>query len=132
MRVIGIAEVLRGQVPGAELPESSAENPRKWLRFPCPFCGKDRAAINYGLNIFTCYHVDCRVTLSTRPAYADPAGYLADRFRFQIDQAIRNTRTKYGDWAGDLALRVEAGACVKDHRTGVVGMVVAVDGMGGV
>jgi hypothetical protein len=34
--------------------------------------------------------------------------------------------------AGDLALRVEAGSLVKDHRAGMVGMVVAVDGMGDV
>jgi len=34
--------------------------------------------------------------------------------------------------AGDLGLRVEAGSLVKDHRAGMVGMVVAVDGMGDV
>jgi hypothetical protein len=32
--------------------------------------------------------------------------------------------------AGDLALRVEAGSLVKDHRAGMVGMVVAVDRVG--
>ena len=34
--------------------------------------------------------------------------------------------------ARDLALRVEAGVLVKDHRAGMVGVVVAVDGMGDV
>lgn len=90
----GIASVIRERVGGnPALPESDESNP-KWLRFPCPFCGRDRAAINYRLNLFACYHADCMVTLSARHRNADPAGELAHRFQLQIDQAVRNRRVR--------------------------------------
>jgi hypothetical protein len=94
-----IADVIRERVDGdLDLPALNSGNRSKWLRFPCPFCGKSRAAINYALNLFICYHADCRVQIWARHRYADPARYLANRFQFQIAQAVRNTRGSYGEW----------------------------------
>jgi hypothetical protein len=97
-RMSRIADVLRQQSPDAELPEPSAEQPRKWLRFPCPFCGKDRAAINYALDLFVCHHDECRQRIWAREDSADPDNWLSDRFQFQLSQAVRNVQGKYGRW----------------------------------
>lgn len=91
-----IAGVLRRQAPDAELPESSSEHPRKWLRFPCPFCGKDRASINYALGLFACHHAGCRKRIWARQA--NPDNWLSDRFQFQLSQAVSNVQGKYGQW----------------------------------
>ena len=81
------------------------QNRNKWLRFPCPFCGKERAAINYALDLFVCYHADCRVRIWAKHRFADPAGYLPHRFQFQVDQAVRNVRAKWGRWIDDIDAR---------------------------
>lgn len=91
----GIASVIRERVNG-DLPDEPEDNRRKWIRFPCPFCGKDRAAINYALDLFICYHADCRVRIWARPVTADD--YLVRRFVLQVEQAVRNTRGKWGQW----------------------------------
>lgn len=80
----------------ATLPLPDKHHPRKWIRFPCPFCGKDRAAINYRLDLFICYHADCRERIWARPVTADD--YLVRRFVLQVEQAVRNTRGKWGGW----------------------------------
>jgi hypothetical protein len=50
-----IDDVLRsrlGTFRDAGIPEPV--DGKRWLRFPCPFCGGDRAAISYDVGIFEC------------------------------------------------------------------------------
>ena len=88
-----IADDIKRQIPNADLPEPDPTNPDKWHRFPCPFCGRERAAINYGVGMFRCFHDRCRVTIGPERRPADSA--LIARFEFQIIQAMRNFRRKF-------------------------------------
>ena len=88
-----IGDELKRRIPNADLPDPDPTNPDKWHRFPCPFCGKDRAALNYGVGMFRCFHDDCRVTIGPERRPADSA--LIARFEFQLIQAMRNFRRKY-------------------------------------
>lgn len=81
-----IDDVLRsrlGTFRDAGIPEPVGG--KRWLRFPCPFCGGDRAAISYEVGYFECYHADCRERLS-----ATGDNSVVGRFRLQIRQAARN------------------------------------------
>jgi hypothetical protein len=93
----GIGDAIRERAGRhVDLPISDPAKPRRWHRFPCPFCGKERAAINYGIGMFKCFHADCGVTLW--PDRPQDGSHVVVRFRFQIAQAIRNARSKFGRW----------------------------------
>jgi len=91
-----IDDVLRGEIPGAELPDPG--DGYGWLRFPCPFCGKPRAAVNYTIGMFVCHHGSCGERRWARPDDAGPGEYLKCRYEMQIRQAVKNVRRRYGGW----------------------------------
>src|SRR6266446_10688018 len=88
----GIGDAIRERAGyDVDLPEDDG---RKWLRLPCPFCGKKRAAISYEIGLFKCFHDDCGVKLWRSRHDAE----TITRFHFQIEQAARNTKAKWGKW----------------------------------
>jgi len=91
-----IDDVLRADAPGAEPPDP--DDGYGWLRFPCPFCGKPRAAVNYEVGMFICHHDSCRERRWARPDEAGPGDWLTSRYKLQIEQAITNVRRRYGGW----------------------------------
>ena len=88
-----IADVIKSRVPNVDLPDPDPANPDKWHRFPCPFCGKERAAINYAVGMFRCFHERCRVSIGPERKPSD--NLLTARFQFQIEQAVRNFATRF-------------------------------------
>jgi len=74
---------------------------KRWLRFPCPFCGGDRAAISYEVGYFECYRPDCRQRLS---ATGDTS--VVRRYWPQIEQAARNLAARFPFlFRSEIALR---------------------------
>lgn len=96
-----IGNLIKDQVPNADLP--APIEGKRWLRFPCPFCGKPDAAINYQVGWFECYHESCQVKICTR---GTPE--IVWRFTAQIGQAVRNVNAKYGRWVKIVDLRQQA------------------------
>jgi hypothetical protein len=87
-----IADAIKHRVPDATLPDPDPADPDKWHRFPCPFCRRERAAINYAVNVFKCHHAKCRVTISVGKPAPD---LVVVRFHFQIAQAVRSFKSKW-------------------------------------
>jgi ribosomal protein L37AE/L43A len=85
----------------------------RWQRFACPFCGKARAAINYGAGWFQCYHADCGITISASGDYS-----AVTRFRPQIAQAERNIQysKKWGKWFKRNDNELSQQACLLAQR----------------
>ena len=74
---------------------------KRWLRFPCPFCGGDRAAISYEVGYFECYRPECRERLS---ATGDTS--VVRRYWPQIEQSARNLAAKFPFlFRSEIALR---------------------------
>ncbi len=88
---MGIGDFVRQKAGrDVDLPEDDG---RRWLRSPCPFCGKPRAAISYEIGLFICHHADCGMKLWRE---LPGAGYRAiARFRLQIEQAVRNIESSW-------------------------------------
>jgi hypothetical protein len=87
-----IADEIRRRVPDADLPDPDPKNPDKWHRFPCPFCRRERAAINYAVNKFKCHHAKCGVTILTGKPAPD---LIVVRFHFQIKSAVDSLWTSF-------------------------------------
>jgi hypothetical protein len=82
----GIGDVIRRKA-GRDVDLPADNESDRWQRFPCPFCGKPRAAINYAIGLFNCFHADCQVKIWASPPDGSDAPF---RFRLQINQAVRN------------------------------------------
>jgi Winged helix-turn-helix DNA-binding len=107
----GIGDAIRRAIGhDVELPP---DDQLGWRRFPCPFCGKPRGAINYGIGIYKCFHAGCGVTLwPDRPA---DGTHVIARFRLQIAQAVRNARGRFGRWIDLADLWQQAGRTVTEY-----------------
>lgn len=83
---IGKLLVRKSGNPDLALPRDKTR-PHKWLRnFPCPFCGGEEAAINWGMGLFMCFHRSCPVRrLSVAGKWS-----TVRRFWPQVCQAARN------------------------------------------
>jgi hypothetical protein len=97
--LMDIAERLRAE-GAADIPPKGRAN--QWLRLACPFCGADRAALNYDAGWFKCYH--CKRDVSAEPI-PDPDAWAIYRFQPQIKRAVSKVKKAYGKWIErDLAL----------------------------
>lgn len=83
-----LADEIKRRVPNADLPDPDPKDPYHWHRFPCPFCRRERAAINYGVGMFRCFHERCRVAIG--PERKPDDRQIIARFQFQVEQAVRN------------------------------------------
>jgi hypothetical protein len=69
------------------------ESKRKlWQRLDCPYCGHERAVINYSANWFQCWACGAK-----RSGYDDEALAVV-RFGVQIDRAVRTVKDRFGNW----------------------------------
>ncbi len=108
----GIGDVIRREAGrDVDLPEDDG---RRWLRFPCPFCGKLRAAISYEIGLFKCFHADCDVKKLW--VSRDDAETIR-RFWLQIEQAVRNTKSKWGKWVSWSDLNQQARQFVIEYAS---------------
>lgn len=75
------------------------ENKRKpWQRFDCPFCGHERAVINYAANWFQCWACG-----EKRSGYtSDEASLAVVRYSRQIDRAVAKVKKAFGGWLANV------------------------------
>lgn len=110
---MNIVEKLEQELDGrVDIPPA---DPKKiWLRFPCPFCGGNRAAVSHQLEWFTCYRCQREITVYS----GNPGELVVNRFARQIARAVRRVKYAYGRWVESDQLESTARWFVFNYATG--------------